>query len=69
VELLARMMGLLERVEGLLVGVSRCACQTVGVLVVSCSSGRGCLAKLLGSMDGTVSNGGWTVSSGGRGCQ
>ena len=39
VELLARIMGLLERVEGRLVGVSRCACQTVGVLVVSCSSG------------------------------
>jgi len=38
VELLARMMGLLERVEGLLVGVSRCACQTVGVLVMSYSS-------------------------------
>ena len=49
VELLARMMGLLERVEGLLVGVSRCACQTVGVLVVSCSSGWGCLVKLFGS--------------------
>ena len=49
VELLARIMGLLERVEGLLVGVSRCACQTVGVLVVSCSV----------VMDGAVSNGGW----------